>query len=168
MFTLGPLAFFGKTLYAFFWLVTGQPHLHLMWIYLLVTIVILSPLSWIRTMETFKVGFIFAVCCIAFLLLVSVVILFIELDGRHWAPPEGFKMFNEVEFITMWGLSFYMYEGIGCVLPVMEASEYKDNFHVLLIAALATLLTIHISFSELCYYYFGESLKEPIVTEQMP
>jgi amino acid permease len=68
----------------------------------------------------------------------------------------------------MWGMSFYMYEGIGCVLPVMEASDYKDNFTWLLIGGLTLLLCIHIYFSELCYYTYGENLNEPILIEQLP
>lgn len=166
VFTLGPLAFFMKTLYQFFELCTGQPQV--MWPYLIVTIVVLAPLTWIRTIETFKIGFIFAICCIGLLLLVCIVFICIELDHNHWQAGEGFRMFNEQGFITMWGLSFYMYEGIGSVLPVMDASEYKTNFASLLIGALITLFSIHVSFSELCYYYFGDSLVEPIISEQMP
>lgn len=60
----------------------------------------------------------------------------------------------------MWALSFYMFEGVGSVLPVMEASTMKDNFSVLLGCALGTLLCVHIYFSELSYYTFGDSLKE--------
>jgi hypothetical protein len=139
-----------------------------MWPYLIATIVVLSPLTWVRTLETFKIGFIFAICCIAFLLIVCVTIIFIELDHNHWQAGEGYKAFNYQGFITMWGLSFYMYEGIGCVLPVMDASDYKDNFATLLTIALITLFTIHTSFSELAYYYFGDSLVEPLVQEQIP
>lgn len=68
----------------------------------------------------------------------------------------------------MWGISFYMFEGVSSVLPVMEASTMKDHFPVLLGSALATLLVVDIYFSELCYYNFGESLKESIVILQMP
>ena len=63
----------------------------------------------------------------------------------------------------MWGISFYMFEGVSSVLPVMEASDHKDNFGTLLIFGLTTLLCIHIYFSELCYYTFAENLKEPII-----
>lgn len=68
----------------------------------------------------------------------------------------------------MWGISFFMYEGVGSVLPVMEASKYRENFSSLMIGALLSLCTIHILFSELCYYYFGDNLIEPLVTEQFP
>jgi hypothetical protein len=68
----------------------------------------------------------------------------------------------------MWGLSFGMYEGVGSVMPILEASDYRDNFSVLLVSALVTLCSIHIYFSELCYYYWGDKLTEPIVTEQLP
>jgi len=82
--------------------------------------------------------------------------------GPNWQP------FNEHGFITMWGLSFYMFEGVGSVLPVMEASTQKNNFGILLASALATLLVVDIYFSTLCYYAYGDDLKEPIIIQQMP
>jgi len=63
----------------------------------------------------------------------------------------------------MWGISFFMFEGVSSVLPVMEASSMKDNFPLLLGCALATLCAVDIYFSELCYYNFGDDLKESIV-----
>lgn len=64
----------------------------------------------------------------------------------------------------MVGLSFYMFEGIGTVLPIMEASdeETKSIFDSLIFAALALLVVINIVFSELCYYAYGNDIKEPI------
>ena len=63
----------------------------------------------------------------------------------------------------MLGLSFFQYEGIGTLLPIMEASDAKDNMICLTVASLATLVTSHIIFSELIYYAYGSNLTEPIV-----
>jgi hypothetical protein len=68
----------------------------------------------------------------------------------------------------MIGLSFYQYEGIGTVLPIMEASDAKDRMTYLIIAALCSLCTCHILFSELIYYAYGNDLKQPIVIFQIP
>jgi len=68
----------------------------------------------------------------------------------------------------MVGLSFYMFEGIPTVLPIMEASDAKDSFSLIIALALATLCAINIIFSELCYYALGDDIKEPIIILQMP
>lgn len=164
VFTVGPLVFFMKTLYSFFRLVTGKEHDRA--IYIPVLIVIFAPLTWIRTLETFKIGYVLAVSCIAYLVIVSSIIMLSDLTkNRDWEAGEGWEAFNFNGFITMWGMSFYMFEGVGCVLPVMEASTQKENFSSLVILALLSLLIMHINFSSLSYYYFGNKLKEPIVTE---
>lgn len=102
------------------------------------------------------------------LVVVTSTFIFIGLDENSWEAGPGWTAFNDKTFITMWGLSFYMYEGVGSLIPVLEASDYKENFSVLLTTALVTLCSIHIYFSELCYYYWGDNLKEPLVTEQFP
>lgn len=65
----------------------------------------------------------------------------------------------------MVGLSFYMFEGIGTLLPIMEASdeETRSIFGSLIFAALALLVLINIVFSELCYYAYGNDITEPII-----
>ena len=80
----------------------------------------------------------------------------------------GWTSFNEDKYYIMICLAFYMFEGIGSVLPVMEASDAKDNFSVLLASALATLCSIHIVFSELSYYTFANELNEPIIIMKLP
>ena len=56
-----------------------------------------------------------------------------------------------------------MFEGVPSVLPIMEASDSKDNFSYILVGALTTLLCINITFSELCYYAWGDNLDQPLV-----
>lgn len=70
----------------------------------------------------------------------------------------------------MIGFSFFMFEGIGSVMPVMNAcnQEAKNNFPYLIAGALITLCTMYILFSELCYYTFGNHLDEAIVMLEMP
>ncbi len=65
--------------------------------------------------------------------------------------------------MTMISVSFMMFEGIPSVLPIMEASDAKENFSYLLAAALFTLLVIDITFAELSYYCYGDTLDEPLV-----
>ena len=70
----------------------------------------------------------------------------------------------------MVGLAFYMFEGVTCILPIYEATqdETRKNFNYLIVGALGFLLVLNIIFSELCYYTFGDDLKEPVIIMQFP
>ena len=70
----------------------------------------------------------------------------------------------------MIGFSFFMFEGIGAVMPVMNACSPKvhQKFPYILGAALTTLCAIYIIFSEICYYTFGNALNQAIVMGEMP
>ena len=63
----------------------------------------------------------------------------------------------------MLGMSYATYEGIGTVLPVMESSDAKENFSLLVSLALATICLIHIIFSEVTYYAFGDDITETVI-----
>jgi len=63
----------------------------------------------------------------------------------------------------MLGLAFYTYEGIGSVLPVMDASDAKEHFTLIIALALGCLCLIHLSFTELVYYAYGNDIVEPVI-----
>ena len=100
--------------------------------------------------------------------LVVATIEFMQLSDNDWQAGPGWTALNQNGFFTMWAISFYMFEGVTSLLPVYEASEYKQNFIPLLIGALCTLLVIHIFFSSLSYYNFGDRIDEPLLIEKMP
>jgi amino acid permease len=131
-------------------------------------IAILAPLTWIRTIETFKIFFIFSgIVILASVITISIFDSIRINDDNGEAGPE-WKAFNEDNYWTMVGLSFFMFEGIPTILPIMEASNEKENFSIIIIIALSTLCLINITFSELCYYAFGDYIKEPLIILQMP
>jgi proton-coupled amino acid transporter len=61
------------------------------------------------------------------------------------------------------GFSVYTYEGIGVVMPIMQACDCPEKFNKILLVALFLLTTVYIFFAEVCYYTFGENLTEPII-----
>ena len=79
---------------------------------------------------------------------------------NQWEAQEGFIPFNSHRYFDMIGFSFFMFEGIGTVMPIMNAADEKvhQKFPRLVMLALATLCTIYILFSMLCYYTFGAAL----------
>lgn len=115
-------------------------------------------------MESLRYGYIFgAIVIFSTVIVVSTFDIMIIENDHNGEAAEGWKPFNEDAYWTMLSLSFYMFEGIPAVLPIMESSDYKENFHWIVGAALATLCTINIAFSELCYFAFGDGITEPII-----
>ena len=132
-----------------------------------ITIVILAPLSWVRAVEKFQTGYIFSVLVLLGLVIIVSTFIFLDLSDHEWQAGPDWTPFNESGYITMWGISFYTMR-VNSILPVMDASSYKDKFHYLLIGALTLLLCVHLYFSSLCYYNYGSNLNEPLVIEKMP
>jgi amino acid permease len=66
------------------------------------------------------------------------------------------------------GFAFFMFEGIGCLMPIMKETEKPQEFPKIIIAGLATLCFFFVSFSLVCYYAWGQDLVEPVVTEMLP
>ena len=165
-FTIAPLAFFMRSLRSVVYVTSGVEVD--MWVFLVSALVVFAPLAWIRSIEMFSPGYMIAVAIIFSMIILVSTIDFMEISDRNGEAGPGWEAFNPHGAITMLGLSFYLFDRVGSLLPIMEASEFKDNFVVLLCCALATLLTINIYFSELCYYNFGSTIKETIVIFQLP
>ena len=53
-------------------------------------------------------------------------------------------------------------------MPIMQASECKENFDKILMAALVTLAIVYIGFSEICYITFGTEITHTFITEEDP
>jgi len=166
VFTFNSLAFFAKTLKSIMKLILEEDIS--IYYFALITIAILAPLSWIRTLERFKEGFVFAGFAILFMLITVIVFVSIMVKDQDNEAGPGWQAFNEEHYWTMISISFVMFEGIPTVLPIMEASDCKDEFSYILVGALGTLLVIDVVFAELCYYAYGDSMREPLVMLELP
>ncbi len=65
-------------------------------------------------------------------------------------------MINTEKMWDMIGFSFYSFEGIGTLLPIMQEAENPQNFTKLLKLALFTLGMFFTAFGVLAYKYFGD------------
>ena len=77
-------------------------------------------------------------------------------------------MIDENSYLITAGFAIYSFEGIGIVMPIMQACEKKEQFHYILTSAISTLVLLLILYSELCYFTWGSTLTEPIVMEMLP
>lgn len=66
------------------------------------------------------------------------------------------------------GFFFFLFEGIGGLMPIMSATKDREAFPYLLCGALGFLCTMYVCFGELCYYTFGKELNKAIIMEMMP
>jgi proton-coupled amino acid transporter len=62
----------------------------------------------------------------------------------------------------MIGFSFYTFEGIGTVLPILKESQNPKNFQRLLLLSFLVLMVYFVFFAVISYMYFGEQ-HEPII-----
>lgn len=127
------------------------------WWFALLIIFLYSPLAVVRKLQRFSFGYILGNIMILFTIIVVSVycIRFLVRDG----PKDNGVNFKTVNSAKMWdmvGFSFYSFEGIGIVMPIMENSKNHNNYPKILTAALLTLGVMFCSFGFLCYYYFGK------------
>jgi amino acid permease len=138
-----------------------------LWYFALFIFVAYSPLVWVRTIEFFSKTFFLAAICILTAVVTTAVYagdLVMQNDG----PGPDITPINSESYFLMIGFAFFMFEGIGCLLPVMRETAVPDAFPYLAVAALGILTTIYIAFSSLCYYAWGTDLNESVVTEMLP
>ena len=133
----------------------------------LVVFALFSPIAWVRKIDSFKSGMILGTFMIVItLIVISCFCIKINIKKSNEADIQensGFEPVNYGNYWTMIGFSFFMYEGIGGVMPLMAITKDRASFPRILKYAFATLTTIYILFAELCYYTFGSDLKETII-----
>ena len=127
-----------------------------------------SPLCWVRTLEYFKKGFFVSIMIILFAVVSVTVYCFGVINKNAGEPGQGYTIFDANSYSTMIGFAFFMFEGAGCMMPILKETSRPDLFGKLVISSLIILCTIYILFASICYYAWGSSLTTPVVTEMLP
>ena len=135
--------------------------------FLILVVCILWPIAWVNNIAKFAFTYMLGNLLILMTIIVVCVYCGLLLTQNHSVGP-GLKAYNKDGFWLMVGFSIYAYEGIGVVMPIMQASAEPDKFIKCLIAAICTLTVIFLFFGELTYITFGSDLDEPFVTEMLP
>lgn len=81
-----------------------------------------SPLAWVRRVQVFAVGYIIGISAI---LVTTLIIIIYAVSGLIKDGPrnDGFKAINTYKMWDMIGFSFYAFEGIGTLMPIMKESK---------------------------------------------
>ena len=139
----------------------------------LIVLSLFSPLAWVRKIETFKVGFIFGFAMII-VTLVTISAFCISINVQKEASTDsqvvsnGFIPVNYESYWSTIGFCFFMFEGIGGVMPIMGATKDRESYPYILTLTIGFLMVVYIAFANLCYYTYGSSLDKPIIMEMMP
>ena len=139
----------------------------------LIVLALFSPLAWIRKIETFKIGFMFGFAMIIVTVItISTFCISMNLGSTSTQDltleQRGFNPINYETYFSTIGFFFFLFEGIGGLMPIMSATKDREVFPYLLCGALGFLCIMYIIFGELCYYTFGSGLTKPIIMEMMP
>ena len=124
-FTVGQLTFTLKSLQSTTaaWSGTLTP----LWVFGLCIWMAYTPINWIRRLEYFSQAFIFAVSMIILAVIVTSVFAFGLVQDNAGEPGPDFVPINQESYWGMVGFAFFMFEGIGCLLPVMRETEKPEK-----------------------------------------
>ena len=101
------------------------------------------------------------------LVVFTIVYVTIQAAGKlseQTEPAPGIEFVNPEGWINTLGFTIYCYEGIGVVMPIMATTEKPERFNEMLVYAYVTLLVVYIAFDEVCYFAWGSTMTEPIIT----
>ena len=96
-----------------------------MWWFALLIICVYTPLAWVRRVQVFAVGYIIGISAILFTTVVVAGYCIIGL-AKDGPVNDGVKPINTVKMWDMIGFSFYAFEGIGTIMPIMKESENPE------------------------------------------
>lgn len=104
--------------------------------------------------------------------MIIVMLIFVTLQGMMYQQednfkaydPEGFRKFNKKSWFEIIGFSFMIFDGVGSVLPLMQASKKSTHsqFPFFIFSAITFLIVVYSAFSTFCMYAFG-NLEETII-----
>ena len=103
----------------------SKERLSISYLYISIFVIcVFTPLTWVRKIETFRYGFIFGVSMILVAIVTISVFCFDIISNRDFVRPQGgYYSINKERYWDMIGFSFFMFEGIGSVMPVMNACD---------------------------------------------
>jgi len=126
------------------------------------------PIIWVRNLTSLSAGFTLSMFIILVTVIVTCAFAYQVINEQGGEPGPGFEPLNRDLYWNAIGFSFFMFEGIGSLMPVLRETEKPEQYPRIVIAALVTLCAVFIGFSQICYYAWGQGLDEPVVTQMLP
>jgi solute carrier family 36 (proton-coupled amino acid transporter) len=131
--------------------------------------VVTAPLCFVRRIEKFAFTYIIADFLILITAITIVVFAGIHISEKEEGWGDGVPILNQSTWLTMIGSSIYSFEGIGCVIPVLEVTANPKKFPRLLLYVMMTSLILFTGFGEFCLFVYGKELEgKPLITMNLP
>lgn len=72
--------------------------------------------------------------------------------------------------MSFFGTAVYAYEGIGIVIPIMDESWDKKNFHLIVLYMIIAVTICYLGFGLIGYFTYGPIMLDgcPLVTKCLP
>jgi len=137
------------------------------WIVATVAMTILTATAWVRDISKFSFTMLIGNLCILSTILIVSVVMCDRFASGGYHFGEGIVMWNQSEYWGMVGFSCYAFEGIGVVMPIMNACDCPEKFDKLLMYALLTLAAVYILFSDWTYMVMGSTISHTFITEEL-
>ena len=83
---------------------------------------------------------------------------------------QGVQAINDSIWLTMIGSAIFSFEGIGVVLPILDATENTKQFPKILLYVMLTNIIVYTGFGEFCLFVYGaKELKgKPLIMMNLP
>jgi proton-coupled amino acid transporter len=128
--------------------------------------VVTAPLSFVRRIEKFAFIYVFADILIFVTTITIIAYASKNVHDHGWG--NDVEMFNKATWLSMIGSAVYAYEGIGVVIPLLDVTEKPEVFPKILLCVLCTVFGLYTFFGEFCYFVYGSSLTNPLITANLP
>ena len=140
---------------------------HSVWTIAWFMMCIVLPLALIRNVARLAFTYTLGVTCIFSTVCVVTIILTLHFfsDREKWG--KNLEAINPNTYMSFVGFSVYSYEGIGCVLPIMQKCALPEQFHRILLSVIIFLTVIYVGFGEACLFYLGSDLKYNFITQEL-
>ena len=135
--------------------------------YCVIVVTLFTLMSWVRNLAHFSFTFMLG----NLLVVITMIFVTIKAAGKlsvQTEPAPGIEFLNSEGWLNTLGVTVYCFEGIGVVMPIMATTEKPERFNEMLVYAYVTLIVVWVIFCEVCYFAWGSSMTEPIITEMLP
>ena len=114
----------------------------------------MTAISWVRDITKFSFTFLVGCLMLGITWLTVTFYTVSQLKEQGGITP-NITPINK-NFPLMISFSIYSFEGIGIVMPIMQTTAVPDQFSKIMVAVIATLITLYLVFSMLTVLTFGD------------
>jgi len=127
----------------------------------MIFVIIYTPLACLRKIQHLSIGYLIGNVTILF---TTLLVFFYCIGGlaRRGPQNDGFNPVNSSPW-KMIGFSFYCFEGIGTLMPILRESVDPYSFPRILKMALIFLSVYFSGFAFVCFKYFGNQNEKFVI-----